>query len=134
MKLSQILQETSLTCANPNLEILGLTSDSREVKSGFIFAALDNGVTNGEQYIPQAILSGASVILSKIKPMDASSDVVWLTCTNPNKIFGLMLKNFYHSQPQNIAAITGTNGKTSIADFVRQMIFALGKNAASMGT
>ena len=134
MKLKQLLQNTSLVFENPDLDINGLTSDSREVKSGFLFAALDNGITNGNQFIPQAIQAGAGVILSQCKPQNTPDDVLFLISKNPNKDFGIMLKNFYQSQPQNLAAITGTNGKTSIADFVRQMIFALGQNAASMGT
>ena len=134
MKLSQLLQNTSLSFENSDLEILGITSDSREVKAGFLFAVLDNGVTNGAQYIPQAVQAGASVILAPKSEQATAANVLFLHSENPNKDFGIMLKNFYHAQPQNIAAITGTNGKTSIADFVRQMIFALGDNAASMGT
>ena len=134
MKLSQILQNTSVYMPQTDMEIEGLTSDSREVKPNFLFAVLDNGVTSGEQYIPQAIQAGASAILTQNKPQNAPENVLFLLAENPNKTFGIMLKNFYHAQPQNIAAITGTNGKTSIADFVRQMIFALGHNAASMGT
>ena len=134
MKLKQLLKNTSLDCSYPDLEISGVTSDSREVAPGFLFATLDNGVTNGIQYIPQAIKAGARVILTQAEPEQIYDDVLFLTCPNPNKIFGLVLKNFYNAQPQFLAAITGTNGKTSIADFVRQMIFALGYNAASMGT
>lgn len=134
MKLGQLLQNTSLAFENPDLEISGITSDSREVKAGFLFAVLDNGVTNGAQYIPQAVQAGASVILAPKKEQTTEENVLFLHSENPNKDFGIMLKNFYQAQPQNIAAITGTNGKTSIADFVRQMIFALGDNAASMGT
>lgn len=134
MKLSQLLQNTSLSFENSDLEISGITSDSREVKAGFLFAVLDNGVTNGAQYIPQAVQAGASVILAPKSEQATAENVLFLHSENPNKDFGIMLKNFYQAQPQNIAAITGTNGKTSIADFVRQMIFALGYNAASMGT
>ena len=134
MKLSQLLQNTSLSFENSDLEISGITSDSREVKAGFLFAVLDNGVTNGAQYIPQAVQAGASVILAPKNEQATAENVLFLHSKNPNKDFGIMLKNFYQAQPQNIAAITGTNGKTSIADFVRQMIFALGDNAASMGT
>lgn len=134
MKLSQLLQNTSLSFENSDLEISGITSDSREVKAGFLFAVLDNGVTNGAQYIPQAVQAGASVILAPKNEQATAENVLFLHSENPNKDFGIMLKNFYQTQPQNIAAITGTNGKTSIADFVRQMIFTLGDNAASMGT
>lgn len=134
MKLQQLFDKTNLTCPKLDLEICGVTSDSREVKPGYLFATLDNGVTSGEQYIPQAIQAGASVILTKTKPLDVSKNTLFVLTENPNKMFGIILKNFYHSQPQNIAAITGTNGKTSIADFVRQMICALDNNAASMGT
>ena len=134
MKLQQLLQNTQIVCDNPNLEILGITSDSREVQKYFLFTVLDNGITNGAQYIPQAVQNGATVILTNELPQNVADNVLFLLSHNPNKDFGILLKNFYHAQPQHIAAITGTNGKTSIADFVRQMIFALGHNAASMGT
>ena len=134
MKLSQLLQNTSLSCPETDVEINGLSSDSRDVRAGFLFAVLDNGVTNGAQYIPLAVQAGASVILAPENEQNSTDCVIFLNSKNPNKDFGIMLKNYYQAQPQNIAAITGTNGKTSIADFVRQMIFALGNNAASMGT
>ena len=134
MKLSLLLKGTPFESVNNEPEIAGITSDSREVRKNFVFAALDNGVTNGNQYIAQALQAGACVILTNQTLSDVPPNVLVLTAENPNKIFAIMLKNFYGKQPQNIAAITGTNGKTSIADFVRQMIFALGNNAASLGT
>lgn len=61
-------------------------------------------------------------------------EVRFLESANPNKDFARAAALFYPRQPRNICAVTGTNGKTSIADFIRQAIFAAGNNAASMGT
>ena len=112
MKLKQLLKNTSLDCSYPDLEISGVTSDSREVAPGFLFATLDNGVTNGIQYIPQAIKAGARVILTQAEPEQIYDDVLFLTCPNPNKIFGLVLKifiirnlNFWRQLPEQTAKL-----------------------------
>lgn len=135
MKLCTLAEGLNLKLTNPDLEISGIASDSRAVATGFLFAALDNGVDNGNAYIPQAINKGATAIVCKDACMKKNyPDTVFIETDNPNKIFARMVARFYDGQPRHIAAITGTNGKTSIADFIRQMIVADGKNAASIGT
>ena len=135
MKLCTLAEGLNLKLTDPDLEISGITSDSRAVSSGFLFAALDNGVDNGNAYIPNAISNGAVAIVCKNAELKKNyPNTVFIETANPNKIFSRMVAKFYDGQPQHIAAITGTNGKTSIADFIRQMIVASGENAASIGT
>lgn len=135
MKLCTLAEGLNLKLTDPDLEISGITSDSRAVSSGFLFAALDNGVDNGNAYIPNAISNGAAAIVCKNAELKKNyPNTVFIETANPNKIFSRMVAKFYDGQPQHIAAITGTNGKTSIADFIRQMIVASGENAASIGT
>ena len=64
MKLSQLISKTKLVASLPDMEISGLTSDSRKVQKGFLFAALSGVSFDGRQFIESAIQNGAEAILS----------------------------------------------------------------------
>ncbi|WP_419905683.1 UDP-N-acetylmuramoyl-L-alanyl-D-glutamate--2,6-diaminopimelate ligase [Kiloniella sp.] len=124
---------------NDKRVITGLSLDSRKIKDGYLFAALppsnDSGL-DGFDYIPQAIKSGASVVLLPSE-RDASpfdDQVTVLKSPNPRQVISLMAAAFSAHQPSNLVAITGTNGKTSVATFTRQIWESLGHKAASLGT
>lgn len=135
MKLGDLAAELDLKLKNPEMEVYGISSDSRAIESGYLFAALNNGVDSGDKFIPHAIDKGAAIILCSDDCLKKKyPEITFIKVDNPNKIFAKMVARFYEGQPENICAITGTNGKTSIADFIRQMIFASGENAASIGT
>lgn len=124
MKLNQ------LTNLADGREICGLTVDSREVKPGYIF-----GDVNNNQYIDSAIVNGASVIITdKNYSGESSEQTIILKVDNPALEYANAVSKFYGGKPQHISAITGTNGKTSIADFIRQILTMMGEKAASMGT
>ena len=113
-------------------EITGMTADSRRVQPGYLFAALKGTVSDGRDYIPQAMEKGAAAILS-----DSGVDVTaaaHVIADEPRRALALAAKHFYNSQPKTIAAITGTNGKSSTVDFCRQIWTGAGLSAASMGT
>jgi UDP-N-acetylmuramoyl-L-alanyl-D-glutamate--2,6-diaminopimelate ligase len=114
-------------------EIVGLTADSRAVRPGFLFAALSGTKLDGARYIPQAIEQGAAAILVETGT-DVAVDVPVIADRNPRRRLALMAARFYGKQPRTIAAVTGTNGKTSIVTFLRQIWVALDANAASLGT
>ena len=116
------------------IKINGLTADSRLVKDGYLFAALDSEKALGSSYIPLAIENGATVILGKKEYEVFAQGVTFVADDNPNKKFAELASEFYGDHPKHIAGITGTNGKTSIADFVRQILTAMGEKAASIGT
>ena len=116
------------------LPISGLAADSREVQPGFLFAALPGMKTDGQRFIAQALERGAAAILvsTGAKP-DVGSAVV-IEDNDPRRRLALIAARFYGLQPQTAVAVTGTNGKTSVASFVRQIWTALGYRAASLGT
>lgn len=114
-------------------EILGLTADSREVKPGFLFAALPGTKVDGTRFIPQALAQGASALLVDALA-EISADVPVVADRNPRRRLSLMAARFFGRQPETVVAVTGTNGKTSIVTFVRQIWAALGLEAASVGT
>ncbi len=119
-----------------NIKITGISADSRQVKSGYLFAAIDGVKSNGEDYITQAIDNGAIAILAskKIKQDIIGDDITLLIDQNPRRKLAKIAANFYGQQPDNIVAITGTNGKTSIAEFTRQLWQGLDIPSASIGT
>ncbi|CDO58684.1 UDP-N-acetylmuramoylalanyl-D-glutamate--2,6-diaminopimelate ligase [Candidatus Phaeomarinobacter ectocarpi] len=118
------------------IDITGLTEDSRKVKPGFLFAALPGTQVDGAKFIPKACEQGAVAILAPPgtdMPADYP-DVTLIADRNPRRRFALAAANFYHAQPHTAVAVTGTNGKTSVASFVRQIWERLGTPAASIGT
>jgi UDP-N-acetylmuramoyl-L-alanyl-D-glutamate--2,6-diaminopimelate ligase len=115
-------------------EIAGLTADSRAVKPGDLFAALPGGKADGRGFIADAIARGAVAVLAPAGTVLEDERAVLVTDTNPRRRFALMAAKFYGRQPQTMVAVTGTNGKTSVANFTRQIWSALELPAASFGT
>ncbi|WP_184047072.1 UDP-N-acetylmuramoyl-L-alanyl-D-glutamate--2,6-diaminopimelate ligase [Roseospira visakhapatnamensis] len=120
----------------PGLEIAGLTADSRRVAPGFLFAALPGTTRDGRAFIPEAVARGAVAVLAPLgtRVHDARRPVQLITEANPRRAFALMAARFFGAQPDTVAAVTGTNGKTSTAVFTRQIWAALGLKAGSLGT
>ncbi|MGB5093020.1 MAG: UDP-N-acetylmuramoyl-L-alanyl-D-glutamate--2,6-diaminopimelate ligase [Parvibaculum sp.] len=115
-------------------EIVGLTADSREVRPGFLFAALSGTRTDGSAYISQALGKGAAALLLDKTVHAENVNVPVIADINPRRRLALMAAKFYGTQPRLAAAVTGTNGKTSVATFMRQIWTELGLKAASIGT
>ena len=117
-------------------EITGLTCDSRMVRPGFLFAAFPGDQADGREFIPEALGRGATAVLAppgtRLHPPTQPANL--LTVENPRRAFAQMAARFYQFQPQTIAAVTGTNGKTSVVSFLQQMWTRLGRDAACMGT
>lgn len=117
-------------------EITGLSSDSRQIKPGWLFAAVTGTRYDGRRFIGDAVAHGAAAVLAPLGTTveDISRDVALLTHENPRHMLALMAARFYGAQPDVTVAVTGTNGKTSTVDFVRQLWNLMGYKAASMGT
>jgi UDP-N-acetylmuramoyl-L-alanyl-D-glutamate--2,6-diaminopimelate ligase len=136
MRLSELFdgsREDQAITMSTALDIRGLSADSRQVGPGFLFAALPGARTDGRRFIAQAIANGAVAILAE--PHTPVPDGTLLVADeNPRRRLALMAAKFYGRQPRQIAAVTGTSGKTSTAEFTRQIWAALGMPAASLGT
>ncbi|MEO1641842.1 MAG: UDP-N-acetylmuramoyl-L-alanyl-D-glutamate--2,6-diaminopimelate ligase [Pseudomonadota bacterium] len=113
-------------------EVKGLTADSRKVAPGFVFAALKGVVADGRTYIPQAIEAGAIAVLGEDLP--AIEGAAAIDVSNARLALAEASARFYPVQPKTIIGITGTNGKSSTVDFLRQIWNSAGLQAASMGT
>ena len=114
----------------------GLTADSRDVRPGYLFAALPGLRADGRSFIADAVARGAAVVLAPpgtVLPPGADA-VRLIEDDQPRRRFAQLAAEFYGRQPEVIAAVTGTNGKTSTVHFTRQMWRSLGYEAASLGT
>lgn len=119
------------------LDIQGLTADSREVRPGFLFAALPGSRQDGRDFIDQAIQAGASAVLAPSGTILLKSyerPLALLTDGNPRRALALLAAAFYGRQPNTLVCVTGTSGKTSVVHFTRSLWTLLGKRAASLGT
>lgn len=118
-----------------HVQVAGLTADSRAVKPGYVFAALRGSKADGAKFVDDAIAKGAvAVIASADAALTVPNSVVVLRAAEPRRALALMAARFYGAQPRVTVAVTGTNGKTSVAEFTRQIFAACGRAAASLGT
>jgi len=115
--------------------IAGLSSDSRMIKKDFAFFALAGSKAHGAHYIRDALAQGASAIIAEgEKPADVPDHVAYISTTDARLSLAQAAARFYPRQPKNIVAVTGTAGKSSVADFTRQIFSKAGLRAASLGT
>ena len=114
----------------------GLASDSREVKPGYLFAALPGARADGRAFIADAIARGAVAVLGRPEARETAERLgaAFIADDNPRAALARLAAEFFGAQPDMVAAVTGTNGKTSVAVFLRQIWARLGHAAASMGT
>jgi UDP-N-acetylmuramoyl-L-alanyl-D-glutamate--2,6-diaminopimelate ligase len=136
MKLREILPaDADIEAGYADLEVGGVTADSRTVKRGDVFVAIAGNKTDGLRFVEGALAAGAVAILAERSP-EASlpNGIASVRVGNARCALALMADKLYPRQPQTIAAVTGTSGKTSVAAFTRQIWTALGHRAASIGT
>jgi UDP-N-acetylmuramoyl-L-alanyl-D-glutamate--2,6-diaminopimelate ligase len=127
-----LAQDAAVPTGAGDIVIAGVTSDSRAVKPGFVFAALPGTKNDGAKFIPQALQAGASAVIVAKGMYKGPGNIV--EAENPRLLLAQIAARFYGEQPDTIVAVTGTNGKTSVAVFVRQIWAELGFRAASLGT
>ena len=118
------------------IEISGISADSRQIGKGWLFAALSGSNNDGSNFIIDAVRSGAVAILALkgTKLPDECCHIRLIEDENPRRRFSLLVAEFYQSRPEYIAAVTGTNGKTSSVHFAHQIWQMLGAKSASIGT
>ncbi len=124
-------EDAVLPGGSDGVRISGITSDSRAVKPGYVFVALSGAKADGAKFIPQAIANGAAAVVVQD---DVKGEGIVIRSSNARRLLALMAARFHDAQPDTVVAVTGTNGKTSVAVFVRQIWEKLGFRAASIGT
>jgi UDP-N-acetylmuramoyl-L-alanyl-D-glutamate--2,6-diaminopimelate ligase len=115
-------------------EIKGISADSRRVTADMVFFAVPGTKTDGLIFVPQAVERGAMAIVAERDPGGSIGPAAFVKAIDVRRALALASARLYPRQPKTIVAVTGTSGKTSVADFVRQIWAALGVKAASLGT
>ena len=137
MLLSQILAGVPLAeKLSGDAEISAVELDSRKTVPGALFIALNGKNSDGRKFIPDALEKGAAAVLYDGDYTPPAADGVLFVRADGDmrQNIARAAANFYKPVPPYISAVTGTNGKTSIADFTRQLMKKLGYSAASIGT
>ncbi|KNG95141.1 UDP-N-acetylmuramoyl-L-alanyl-D-glutamate--2,6-diaminopimelate ligase [Pseudaestuariivita atlantica] len=122
------------------VEVTGLSVDSRAVRPGHLFAALPGSRVHGAEFIQYALRMEASAILTDADGARIAADVIaehdpaLIIAADPRQALSGAAALWFGAQPPVMVAVTGTNGKTSVASFVRQIWIALGEKAVNLGT
>ena len=135
--LSDLLANAQLEAhivGDASVAITAITADSRQVTPGSLFVAMPGVRADGAQYIADAIARGAAAVICAEGAAGDSSSTTFLYVTDMRASVSALAAAFYPRQPEYCVAITGTDGKTSTADFVRQLANLSGLDAASIGT
>ncbi|MCX8226292.1 MAG: UDP-N-acetylmuramoyl-L-alanyl-D-glutamate--2,6-diaminopimelate ligase, partial [Sulfitobacter sp.] len=124
--------------ANP--DITGIAVDSRQVKDGFLFAAMPGSTIHGAEFIQYALRMGAAAVLTDAKGAAIAADlmaeagVAVVVTDAPREALSRTAALWFGAQPSTMIAVTGTNGKTSVSTFVRQIWIEMGLSAVNLGT
>ncbi len=116
--------------------IKGIEDNSINIKKDYVFFALNGEKTHGAKFINDAIKNGAKFVITDKKYTKKlnNNDVKILQVDNPRKYLSKLLSIFYREKPEDIVAVTGTNGKTSVVNFYQQICDLLKFKSASIGT
>ncbi|MEP0964431.1 MAG: UDP-N-acetylmuramoyl-L-alanyl-D-glutamate--2,6-diaminopimelate ligase [Roseobacter sp.] len=135
------LSQLGLTARGGRLAaVTGLAVDSRDVRDGFLFVALPGSKVHGAEFIPYALRMGAAAVLTDVAGSEiaaealANSTAALVISEAPREALARTAALWFGAQPETLIAITGTNGKTSVATFVRQIWTLLGHKAINLGT
>ena len=134
MTLGQLFPQNALAAADAGRTVNGLTADSRKTRPGFVFFAVPGTKSDGLEYAGQAEAQGAAALVAEGIDINKFNGMALVRVTDVRSALSAAAARFYPRQPEIIAAITGTSGKTSVASFARQIWAQAGLAAASVGT
>ena len=139
MILKELLRGVTYTekRGSADIEISGLTYDSRTVSEGYCFFAVAGTVVDGHNYIAKAVESGAKAVICQHIPDDvAECDCTFVVVEDTNAAMGTIASNFYGnpSHELKVVGVTGTNGKTTIATLLYDLVQSMGYKAGLIST
>ena len=117
-----------------NFFFSGISFDSNKIKKNYIFFAIRGNSIDGNNFISHAIKNGAKIIVTEKKISELKNGILFIQTKNVRKLLSEISFKIYNKIPKNIIAVTGTNGKSSIADFYYQILNLNNKKVASIGT
>lgn len=134
MRLSKVIASNKeLTFIGDDAEISNITADSRNVTSGTLFVAIPGTQTDGRTYIQEAVHKGAVAIMAPPATL-VPHGVSLITAADMRQAISAVASAYYPRQPDTVVAVTGTSGKTSTAQFTREIWSHMGYESASIGT
>ena len=122
----------ALIGGNDESAVTGFAIDHRKVAPGTVFGAFRGTRFNGEDFIPQAVSAGAVAVVAR--PEARVEGAAHVAAEEPRRAFAELAARFFRPFPDTVAAVTGTNGKTSTVELTRQLWRMTGHHAASIGT
>ena len=138
MKLSELIKNIKVLeiRGNADVEVKGIELDSRAIKEGFLFFAVEGSVVDGHKFIPKAIEQGAVVVVCQKLPEETAEGVTFVKVENTNDVMGDIATAFcgYPTKRMKLVGVTGTNGKTTIATTLYNIFRRLGHKAGLIST
>ncbi|WP_145597056.1 UDP-N-acetylmuramoyl-L-alanyl-D-glutamate--2,6-diaminopimelate ligase [Candidatus Pelagibacter sp. FZCC0015] len=117
-----------------NFYFSGISFDTNSIKKNNVFFAIKGNSFDGNKFIPEAIKKGSKIIVTEKKGNDFQNGILYIYTSNIRKLLAEIAFKIYHKKPKNLIAVTGTNGKSSVADFYYQLLKLNNKKVASIGT
>jgi len=117
-----------------NFSFSGISFNTKSIKKNNIFFAIKGNTIDGNKFIPKAIKKGSKIIVTEKKVNQFQNGILYIHTKNIRKLLAETAFKIYNKKPKNLIAVTGTNGKSSVADFYYQILKLNNKKAASIGT
>ena len=117
-----------------NFSFAGISFDTKNIKKNYVFFAIKGNNIDGNNYIPLAIKKGAKIIVTQRKVKKIQNGILFIHTKNVRKLLAEISFKIYNKHPHNLIAVTGTNGKSSVADFYYQILKLNNKKVASIWT
>ncbi|HEY9552372.1 UDP-N-acetylmuramoyl-L-alanyl-D-glutamate--2,6-diaminopimelate ligase [Allosphingosinicella sp.] len=122
----------ALIGGDDSASVTGFAIDHRKVAPGTVFGAFRGTRFNGEDFVSAAVEAGAVAVVARPEvPVEGAAHVV---AEEPRRAFAKLAARFFQPFPETVVAVTGTNGKTSNVEMVRQLWRMAGHPSASIGT
>jgi len=112
----------------------GISADSNKIKPGNIFFAIKGNLFDGNKFISKAIKNGARIIISENCKTEIKHNILYIKSNNVRKLFAEFAFKIFDNRIKKLVAVTGTNGKSSIANFFYQILKLNKKKVATIGT
>ena len=116
------------------IKFKGIAFNSKKVKNNYIFFAISGNKVDGNKFINEAIKNGAKIIISQKTKEKFDNNILYIYERNPRKLLAEFSSKLNIQKPNNLIAVTGTNGKSSIANFYYQILKLNNIKSASLGT
>lgn len=139
MRLNELIKQiqyTQIVLPKEEINVKGVNIDSRNVKSGDVFIAMRGTQADGHCYIDAAIAQGASVIICETMPATINPEIAYIKVVNAQSIAGKIATTYYGNPTQKLklVGVTGTNGKTTIATLLYELMRKMGHKCGLLST